>query len=97
MARLDIDFAKHVRPTADSSWSRIKKEPHSRHRPAHYGGWLTSERKSVPAKAVRNCTTTKLSPPSSPALPRVVSAMECNLIWKPCVTGVAVASSGRGR
>ena len=25
VARLDIDFAKHVRPTADSFWSRIKK------------------------------------------------------------------------
>ena len=25
VARLDIDFAKHVRPTADSFWSRIRK------------------------------------------------------------------------
>ncbi len=26
VARLDIDFAKHVRPTADLLWSRLKKE-----------------------------------------------------------------------
>ena len=26
VARLDIDFAKHVRPTADMLWSRIRKD-----------------------------------------------------------------------
>ena len=26
VARLDIDFAKHIRPTADLYWSRIAKE-----------------------------------------------------------------------
>ena len=33
VARLDIDFASHVRPTADMLWSRDQQGPDSRHRP----------------------------------------------------------------
>ena len=92
VARLDIDFASHVRPTADMLWSRINK------------GRILDIARSVlsPAWASRGRRTrSPTSPrrwnrPSRPAIRRSGSAPTCTRRRSPgCRPGFAAFDTGR--